>query len=68
MSVPDSPAFSRASRITRQLASHISSISRSVKPGLGINMAVSIPAEAISRPFSSKMAALVEVPPLSSPR
>ena len=61
------PDFFRASLITRQFASHISSISRSVKPGWGTSIFVAVLAVAISFPFASKMAAFVVVPPLSRP-
>ena len=53
--------------MTAQLASHISSMSRSTKPGFGVMEAVATTALPISVPFRSNSAALVAVPPLSSP-
>lgn len=54
--------------MTRQFACHISSMSRSTKPGFGVSMSVEVLATQISAPLRSNRAALVVVPPLSSPR
>ena len=61
------PVLSSTSRMMPQLASHISSMSRSIKPGLGVSIRVSRLATPISLPFASYSAAFVVVPPLSRP-
>ena len=62
------PARATACRMTEQLASHISSMSRSTKPGLRYIERVSSDAEEIWRPLLSNTAAFVVVPPLSMPK
>ena len=54
--------------MTAQLSRHMSSMSRSTKPGAGVSAAVATLSTATCVPSGVKRAAFVFVPPLSNPR